>query len=110
RAIGEVGQRIIQALKVGIIGLGGIGSIVIEQLARVGVSDFVLIDPDTIESSNISRIVGSTAKDIEKPKTEEIRKHIQDLGARSVAILADSALRQEVLMSLRDRDIVFSCV
>ena len=45
--------------RVGIIGLGGIGSLVAEYLARLGVGEFCLVDDDRVEESNLSRIVGA---------------------------------------------------
>ena len=60
---GETGQRILARAKVGIIGLGGVGSLVAEYLGRLGVGHFVLIDPERIEVSNLSRVVGATRLD-----------------------------------------------
>ena len=58
RMFGAAGQRILQASKIAVVGLGGVGSLVAEYLARLGVGNLVLIDPDEIESSNLSRVVG----------------------------------------------------
>jgi hypothetical protein len=52
RAFGEDGQRAIQALRVAIIGLGGTGSVIAQQLAHLGVCRFLLIDPDTLDKTN----------------------------------------------------------
>ena len=54
RMFGAAGQHILQESKVAVVGLGGIGSLVAEYLARLGVGYLVLIDPDEIESSNLS--------------------------------------------------------
>ncbi|WP_441316718.1 ThiF family adenylyltransferase [Geothrix sp.] len=63
RLFGERGQGILRKQRVGIIGLGGIGSLVCELLSRLGVGSLVLVDPDRIEPSNLSRVVGSSAWD-----------------------------------------------
>ena len=47
-------------LTVGIVGCGGTGSAVAEQLARLGVRRFILTDPDTLSASNVTRVYGST--------------------------------------------------
>lgn len=47
-------------LKIGIVGLGGIGMLVAEQLARAGFCRFVLIDHDRIEQTNLNRLPGYT--------------------------------------------------
>jgi hypothetical protein len=62
--LGEAGQALFKRAKVAIIGLGGIGSIVSEYLARLGVGHLVLIDPDLLESSNTARVIGSRPTDL----------------------------------------------
>lgn len=109
-AFGPEGQRLISVLKVGIVGVGGTGSIVAEQLGRLGVTDFTLIDPDLVEESNVSRLIGSYVKNIGSPKAKVIGSHLLKLGAEKVSAVQDSAIRQSVLTQLRSRDIVFSCV
>ena len=56
---GREGQAILQNLRVGVIGAGGVGSLIIQQLAHLGVKDIVVADPEAIEESNLSRVVGS---------------------------------------------------
>jgi hypothetical protein len=56
---GQVGQQRLAKAKIGIIGLGGVGSLVNEVLARVGVGEIVAVDPEKLELSNLSRVVGS---------------------------------------------------
>jgi hypothetical protein len=63
RLLGETGQQHLQRLRVGVVGLGGAGSMAAEMLVRIGVGELVYIDPDTIELSNISRVLGSEPKD-----------------------------------------------
>lgn len=63
RLFGDRGQALLAGLKVGIIGLGGAGSLVNEYLARLGVGEIIAIDPDRIEPSNRPRIVGSRRRD-----------------------------------------------
>ena len=49
RMFGNLGQKELARCHVGIIGLGGIGSLVAEYLARLGVGHFQLVDPDVVE-------------------------------------------------------------
>ncbi|MFT4176778.1 MAG: ThiF family adenylyltransferase [Luteolibacter sp.] len=56
---GSVGQARLARSKVVIIGAGGVGSIVSEHIARLGVGHIVAIDYDKIEDSNVSRVMGS---------------------------------------------------
>ena len=68
RAFGAEGQAAIAALTVGIVGLGGVGSLVAEQLAHLGVATFILLDPDVIEQTNLNRVVGTSQADVARPK------------------------------------------
>lgn len=63
RIFGDRGQAVLRRQKVGVIGAGGIGSLVVEYLARLGVGHLVVADPDRIDTSNLSRLVGSTRRD-----------------------------------------------
>jgi hypothetical protein len=63
RLFGDLGQAILGNLKVGIIGLGGGGSLLNEWLARLGVGHIVAIDFDRIERTNLPRVVGTNGWD-----------------------------------------------
>lgn len=110
RAFGPESQYVLQRLKVGIVGVGGTGSVIAEQLVRAGVRDLIIIDPDLVEVSNVTRLFGAELGDVGKTKVEVLGAHLQRLGAEGVECLPESAIRQRVLMRLRDRDIVFGCV
>jgi hypothetical protein len=66
-ALGSAGQEVLRELRVGIVGVGGTGSLVAEQLAYLGIRSFLLLDPDTVEASNTNRVIGS-AGNIGVPK------------------------------------------
>jgi hypothetical protein len=60
---GEAGQAMLKDATVGVIGAGGAGSLINEYLARLGVGRIIVADPDRVETSNLSRIVGATRAD-----------------------------------------------
>ena len=60
---GDAGQEKIAAARVTIVGLGGLGSHVAQQLAYLGVRSFVVIDSDRVSRSNLNRLVGATEED-----------------------------------------------
>ena len=110
RMFGATGQRILQASKVAVIGLGGVGSLVAEYLARLGVGNLVLIDPDEIESSNLSRVVGATRVDVEtgQLKTQIAVRHIREMAIHAkLQPLAGDVSRHSVAQVLRDCDYIF---
>src|SRR5438552_13194346 len=53
---GDTGQRAISGKKVGIVGLGGLGTQITQALAHLGVGSFVLVDDDKVEASNLNRL------------------------------------------------------
>src|ERR1019366_462501 len=58
RAFGGPVQTALGQLTVGIVGCGGTGSAVAEQLVRLGVRRFILVDPDKLSASNVTRVYG----------------------------------------------------
>jgi molybdopterin-synthase adenylyltransferase len=110
RALGAAGQRHLESLTVAIVGLGGTGSIVAEQLAYLGVQNFILVDPDRIEQSNLNRVVGAQANDLGRFKTDVAG----DMIARITSDVTSSRIvgdvtRTRVARELRGADFIFSC-
>lgn len=68
--IGREGQNLLRKTTIGIVGLGGGGSHVVQQAAHMGFGRLVLIDPDWVEESNLSRLVGAGPADVGRLKTE----------------------------------------
>lgn len=62
--------------KVAIVGLGGIGSIVLEVLAGAGVKNFTLVDCDKVEASNLNRQFIYQECDVGRYKTDSAAKNI----------------------------------
>jgi hypothetical protein len=69
RLFGELGQEVLGRMRVAVVGLGGVGSILVEALARLGVGHLVLIDDDLVDETNLPRLIAAEMDDIGKPKT-----------------------------------------
>lgn len=113
RAIGEHLQLTLEALDIGIVGLGGTGSAIAEQLARMGVKKLRLVDHDKIELSNVSRLYGSTPVDAKKNKhkVEVVASHLERINHEIKTFnVIDSVMKQEVLKGLSHCDVIFSCL
>lgn len=109
--LGTSAESNIVNYRVGIVGLGGGGSHIAQQLAHVGFQNFNLFDMDIVESSNLNRLVGATQKDVktEAPKVEVAARLIH--GVNPVAQIEKIKSRwQDAPDFLRDCDIVFGCV
>lgn len=59
RLFGDAGQAILKDVRVGIIGCGGIGMLLVEYLSRLGVGHLVVIDPDRVDPTNLPRLPGA---------------------------------------------------
>ena len=110
RMFGVAGQHILRASKIAVVGLGGIGSLIAEWLARLGVGNLILIDQDRIESSNLPRVVGATRVDVEtrQLKTQIAIRHAREMAvdAKLFPITGDVAFAS-VARVLRDCDFMF---
>ena len=107
---GALGQESLAKAKVAVIGLGGIGSMVTEYLARLGIGHFILIDNDTVEKSNLSRIVGATELDATKKvlKTEVASRLIKDANPSAyIEVINDDFAKRTVAHKVTDCDYLF---
>lgn len=112
---GEEAQADISRVRVGVIGLGSVGSIVAEGLARSGVSRFVLIDPDRIEGRNLDRTAGAVKQDAVEhcPKVEVAKRNVEATAtaATTEVVTFDGSLLTEAGLGCSlDCDVLFSCV
>lgn len=78
--IGKVAINKLQNSKVAIFGIGGVGSYVVEALARAGIGNFVLVDNDEISLTNINRQIIATRKTIGMSKVEVAKDRILDIN------------------------------
>ena len=110
RAFGIAGQRVLAGIRVGIAGVGGTGSSVAEQLARAGVKHFTLVDRDTFSASNLTRMYGTYAGTLKRPKVEVVAENMRRIAPdASVDAVAMDIVSQEALAALRECDVVFGC-
>lgn len=110
RMFGKQGQADLASCRAAIIGLGGIGSMVAEYLARLGVANFILIDNDCIEESNLSRVVGATTVDAlnRTPKVDISRRIIlQANPSASIVTIEDDVAKESIARVLTCCDYLF---
>lgn len=113
QAFGEGTTRLLKSLSVAVVGCSGTGSWVIEQLARLGVGELVLVDPDLMEAKNLNRIVGSRAIDAhgKRPKVETLRENVCAMGTGvEVTVLGEATYSQTVARRVAGCDIAFGCM
>ena len=110
---GTLTQDKLSRLNVGIVGVGSVGSVVAEAMARIGIEHLTLIDPDRIEIHNLDRLWFATRSDKGRLKVDvakdKLTRHataadpLIDVEARPIE---DEVGYQQAL----DCDIIFSCV
>ena len=110
RAFGTGVQRLLRRLHVGVVGAGGTGSAVAEQLIRLGIGRLIVIDHDSFESSNVNRVYGSASFDGGLPKVAIAERHAAHIGVgtRVVPIRHHLSFKSAVTR-LRECDVVFGC-
>jgi hypothetical protein len=90
-----------------VIGLGGIGSWVALNLALIGVGTLVLVDPDTIEASNLNRTLYKLS-DIGRKKTEAIKDLISERRQDTIVLTIDDYFSSGMLDKY-SVDYIFDC-
>ena len=111
-AWGQKTQEDLSRLRIGIVGLGSVGSIVTDILARTGFSNFVLIDFDSVEEKNLDRTMVFKS-DVGRAKVEAMKDVIQRAATSpniNVKCVEYSICEKEGYMSSLDCDVLFSCV
>jgi molybdopterin/thiamine biosynthesis adenylyltransferase len=82
RIFGDRGQAILARQKVAVIGAGGAGSLIVEYLARLGVGELVIIDPDRVDRTNLPRLVGARGRDAHRWMTHPSRPQLLQAWGR----------------------------
>lgn len=100
-------------LRIGIVGLGSVGSMVAENLARMGFERVTLLDFDEVQPHNLDRLLGATTEDIGKLKIEVAEREIRKSATASeieVRKIPFSIAEQAGYEAALDCDVLFSCV
>ena len=85
------GQARLFSSKVAVIGCGGLGGYIVEELARLGVGQIVAIDPDVFEEHNLNRQILSTTGNLGRAKVEAARLRVEQINpAVTVSAMQDA--------------------
>ena len=80
REVGGPGQQKLKAARVLIVGAGGLGAPAALYLAAAGVGTLILVDPDTVDRSNLQRQVLYAESDIGRPKVDAAADRLHGLN------------------------------
>lgn len=109
RALGAAGQARIAGARVGLVGVGGVGSHIYQQLKYLGVRRVTVVDRDAIETTNLNRVVYATPSDVGRMKSEVAvaRGALILPGSTDEAIVGDVTTAGPV-RALLGCDVIFS--
>lgn len=85
-AIGPEGLEVMRNSCVAVLGVGGVGSIAAEALARTGVGQIILIDKDVVDITNINRQVHALLSTVGQPKSDLMRDRIKQINPECDAV------------------------
>lgn len=113
RLFGREGQERLEAIRVAIVGLGGLGSHVAQQLAYLGIRRYALIDHDVTTETNLNRLIGANELDVQarRTKVEIAERHIRFiLPEAEVEAVPKPFITEQGYAALRDADVVVGCM
>lgn len=82
--LGQDGVAKLAKSTVMVFGIGGVGSYAVEGLARAGVGNLILVDPETISLSNVNRQIHSLRSTIGQYKVDAMKARIADISPETV--------------------------
>jgi hypothetical protein len=112
QAFGAATIQALRQMRVAIIGCSGTGGPTAMMLARLGVGELYLIDPDRIEQHNLNRIPCTKESDIGKLKTDVLRRELGQCGSGTIIHSCPVNLYDDIKLIRRVAgcDAIFGCV
>lgn len=110
-AFGEPFTRVMQSLRIVVIGAGGTGSPTANLLLRSGAGELIIIDFDPLEKTNLNRVSGSKARDVGKNKAKIQADYLNDIGMSCNVVAINGVIDTDLtaIEALASADIIFGC-
>ena len=93
-------------IRIGVIGVGGIGCPLSQYLVNSGVKELILVDGDTIEKSNLNRQILFNLEDIGKKKVEVAKKKLKLINSECKINIVDDNISIKNLILLSECSII----
>lgn len=112
RMLGPDGNRTLTHVRAAIVGGGGTGSAVSVQVARLGLSELVIVDDDVVTEPTPTRGHGITTGDVGRSKVDALGDHLDAIGLMGTPVvrIGKSLEHPDALAAIAHADVVFSCV
>ena len=104
RLYGKEDFALIQNMHVCVVGIGGVGSWVVEALARSAVGKITLIDFDTISLSNMNRQIHTLSNTIDSKKCTVMQQRVKEINPDCVVNIIDDFITLENMADFLSRD------
>ena len=111
-----LGDEPIQALmskNVLVVGLGGVGGICAEMIARAGVGKMTIVDADTVDLSNVNRQIPALHSTVGKPKAEVMAERLKDINPDLDLTVLTEYIKEERTREILDQgnfDYAVDCI
>lgn len=96
-----------------IIGLGGVGGICAEMIARAGVGQLTIVDNDTVDASNINRQIQALHSTVGQPKARVLSQRLKDINPELQLTVLEMYIKDEktdLLLESVNWDYVVDCI
>lgn len=113
RLFQKEGQDMLDSSKVTIVGVGGIGSHVVQQMAFLGVGSITVVDQDIAEITNLNRLIGAHHDDhlSSMPKVDIMERMVREINpAVKFTKIKKDLISREAFDAVKNADYVFGCV
>ena len=114
-AWGAAKQADLMRLRIGVVGVGSVGEIVAEALARMGICNITIIDFDRFEALNRDRSLHATVRHVTErvPKIQVVAEALRESATAEefeVLPLQYSIVEEKAFRAALDCDLLFACV
>lgn len=104
------GQTILNQARVLVLGAGGLGAPVLLYLAAAGIGHITVVDPDTVDLSNLQRQVIHSTANISQAKVESAKQSMLAINPHiQVQALQTRLDEQQLLIQVAAHDVVVDC-
>lgn len=112
RTIRQIGLDNFEKLKnttVLILGIGGVGGNAVEALVRGGIGRVIIVDDDSVNSTNINRQLIALHSTLEQPKVEAMKQRIKDINPECEVIAYHTFYNIDTKKEILNHNIDFIC-
>lgn len=99
-AIGQEGLEVLKNSTVAVLGIGGVGSIAVESLARAGVGRIILIDKDVVDITNVNRQIHALTSTVGQLKTDLMCQRVKLINPECETIALNMFYTEETYEQL----------